>query len=577
MKKIICLPVLTLLYFFSFAQTWTSFGSGIPDALSGGPSVFSILEFNDTLFAGGNITTAGGITTNDSLAGWDGYGWFNAGLNTDINQLLVYNNELYAVGGFGIKKKSGAAWIDLGSGLNAGANALAVYNNHLYVGGSFTNAGGVTAYHIAQWDGANWSAVGGGCSDMVQSLVVNNNILYVFGQFTQVDGVLSVNYGAQWNTTAWSVMPGLPPTNTGAILGPAAAYQDTLYFANTSGNLYRYANDTATVFIGFSTLVSNATPVSLANLFNKLYIGLSSPCGGGVCPTALYYNGASVNMLAGGGYYFGEYNCQLVSSGNSTYSSFARLWTAPTAGFTANQVTACQGDTVTFSDTVCQGVTSRLWTFPGGTPDSSTVENPTVVYSQQGTYNVGLTIYNPVGFHSVQVANYITVTPAPAQPMITQIGNILISSASSGNQWYRNDTLLPNETTHLDTVPNNIAFYQCYSVTVSNGTCSATSDTICFSPTTTTGINNPSVLNMGIYPNPSNGEFFVRFENNTNSESQITITDILGNKVYAETFLSSVGTVTRSIKTESFAAGIYIVTLHIDDKTSNEKIVMSGY
>ena len=69
----------------------------------------------------------------------------------------------------------------------------------------------------------------------------------------------------------------------------------------------------------------------------------------------------------------------------------------PTADFVADPVTVCQGSDVNFTDASTCGATSWSWSFPGGTPSTSTAQNPTVTYSTIGTYDVTLTATNAFG------------------------------------------------------------------------------------------------------------------------------------------------------------------------------------
>lgn len=84
--------------------------------------------------------------------------------------------------------------------------------------------------------------------------------------------------------------------------------------------------------------------------------------------------------------------------------------TAPVAAFSANTTTICAGDQVSFSDASTNGPTSWSWSFPGGTPATSTAQNPTVTYSSPGTYSVTLTASNATGSDTETTSNYITVT-----------------------------------------------------------------------------------------------------------------------------------------------------------------------
>lgn len=86
---------------------------------------------------------------------------------------------------------------------------------------------------------------------------------------------------------------------------------------------------------------------------------------------------------------------------------------APTPAFTANSTTVCSGTTVNFTDQSTGSPTSWSWSFPGGTPSTSNLQNPTVTYPTAGTYNVSLTATNSVGSNSTTSSNYITVNTLP--------------------------------------------------------------------------------------------------------------------------------------------------------------------
>jgi PKD repeat protein len=62
------------------------------------------------------------------------------------------------------------------------------------------------------------------------------------------------------------------------------------------------------------------------------------------------------------------------------------------ANFTSNVTNVCSGNNVQFYDQSAGGPTSWTWDFPGGTPSSSTAQNPNINYASQGSYNVSLTI-----------------------------------------------------------------------------------------------------------------------------------------------------------------------------------------
>ena len=78
---------------------------------------------------------------------------------------------------------------------------------------------------------------------------------------------------------------------------------------------------------------------------------------------------------------------------------------------TTNGFSICLGGSVTYSDVSWNApVTSRLWTFEGGTPETSSAANPTVTYSTSGYKKVTLSVTNAAGTDVKAVDKYIFVS-----------------------------------------------------------------------------------------------------------------------------------------------------------------------
>ncbi len=84
--------------------------------------------------------------------------------------------------------------------------------------------------------------------------------------------------------------------------------------------------------------------------------------------------------------------------------------TAPDAAFTASATSIVKTHTVSFTDNSTGDPTSWSWTFEGGTPSTSTNQNPTITYNSAGTYDVSLTATNAEGSDTEAKTGYITVT-----------------------------------------------------------------------------------------------------------------------------------------------------------------------
>jgi PKD repeat protein len=118
---------------------------------------------------------------------------------------------------------------------------------------------------------------------------------------------------------------------------------------------------------------------------------------------------------------------------------------APLANFSASTTTVCAGSSVNFTDLSSGPPSSWAWTFAGGTPESSSVANPTnIVYSTPGTYDVSLTVTNLQGTNSKTITGYITVVSAPAAPAALSLGSCEgspvpdLTAEGDNIKWYSN-------------------------------------------------------------------------------------------------------------------------------------------
>jgi PKD repeat protein len=82
------------------------------------------------------------------------------------------------------------------------------------------------------------------------------------------------------------------------------------------------------------------------------------------------------------------------------------------AEFTSNKTSVCVGDQVEFYDDTYNAVSGWSWSFPSGTPSTSTVQNPIVTYNTPGVYEVTLTATNAGNSDTETKTGYIRVLPA---------------------------------------------------------------------------------------------------------------------------------------------------------------------
>ncbi len=223
---------------------WSTLGIGL-----GGPCNALALAPDGTLYAGGDFTTAGGVSANH-VAMWNGSAWapLGSGLNGEVLSLAVApDSTLYAGGRFTmageVKAKNiamwnGSSWVPLGMGLDGelsdpaakealrkaglppepvvdgevAALALAP-DGTLYAGGRFARADGKGANSIAKWNGTTWSPLGSGLTERGTSFppppvvaalaIAPDGTLYAGGSFDKAGGK-AANHIAKWNGSTWS-------------------------------------------------------------------------------------------------------------------------------------------------------------------------------------------------------------------------------------------------------------------------------------------------------------------------------------------------------------------------------------
>jgi PKD repeat protein len=164
------------------------------------------------------------------------------------------------------------------------------------------------------------------------------------------------------------------------------------------------------------TVVVSATVNAAIGLFtitypegNKLW---SFP---GQVPIQISSNNAAV----------GDYTVTITTTGSNGTPVHKRTATIrvvasvpPVANFTSTNTNPCEGQPTSFTDLSTGPPSNWAWSFPGATPDTSNVQNPTgIVYNTAGTYNVSLSVTNQMGTSNVVLYDFITVKQTPVAPI----------------------------------------------------------------------------------------------------------------------------------------------------------------
>ncbi|MEO1410224.1 MAG: PKD domain-containing protein, partial [Bacteroidota bacterium] len=230
---------------------------------------------------------------------------------------------------------------------------------------------------------------------------------------------LTVNFTDQssanvlgWN---WSFPGGNPASSTdqnpSVTYNAAGTYDVGLIVSNGTGNdtlsLAAYVTVDDLPSVGFSSSVNGTMVDFTNNSTNATTFNWDFGDGNGSTdanPTHTYAMD-------------GVYTVTLTATNNCgpvTTTETVTIVTAPTADFSADNVSGCAPLVVQFNNLSSLNATDYAWSFPGGDPATSTDQAPVVTYNTAGTYDVMLTVSNAAGSDMVSLSNYITVDDVPS-------------------------------------------------------------------------------------------------------------------------------------------------------------------
>ncbi len=142
-----------------------------------------------------------------------------------------------------------------------------------------------------------------------------------------------------------------------------------------------------------------------------------------------------------------------VATGTDDAYWFTAPACTPVAEFRADKDLVCGGGNVNFTDesynATVDGTWTWNWSFPGGTPNTSNLQNPTVTYNTPGLFNVTLTVSNSAGTSTpITKTNYIQV--------LNSNGALTLGTEDFSNPQFPNNILDPDASWEIEQNPVNI-------------------------------------------------------------------------------------------------------------------------
>ena len=224
-------------------------------------------------------------------------------------------------------------------------------------------------------------------------------------------------------------------SGTGSILVTVTAYNKVTY--QETVNILQSSNPPVCDFSGNPTTITVGESVTFTDLSTESPSSWSWSFQGADVTSSTQQN--PIITYSTPGTYNVTLNVGNVNGNDSetknAYITVNPVTEAPVANFSANNTTVIIGASVTFTDLSTNGPSAWSWSFDGGTPNTSTAQNPTIVYNTAGTYEVSLTASNSIGADTETKTAYITVSTdyCDASATITTDGFEYISKVELEN------------------------------------------------------------------------------------------------------------------------------------------------
>ncbi len=387
---------------------------------------------------------------------------------------------------------------------------------------------------------------------------------------------LSSSNTTSWN---WSFPGGTPATSTEqnpvVTYSSGGAYNVSLEATNAGGsdiiNQFNYI------------IISEAPTADFSTIVNGLTVNFSN---GSVGATQYDWNFGDTNtsMEQNPQHIYtepGTYNVELTatnSCGTSVHFVSVVVSSPPVVSFTSNITEGCAPIYVYFTDQSSDDVSSWSWTFNGGTPATSTDQNPVVTYDAAGVYNVSLIVTNAGGTATLTQNAYINVTDIPNADFTYDLSDNTVgftntSSGADSYLWIFGDSTSDNTNDNqLQHIYPAVGDYNV--MLIATNDCG--SDTIeQVVSITTTSLNDLGIYDaITIYPNPNDGQFTLVISGASRNQMELSVINVLGQILASEAVDFSSGQLIKQYDLTGWADGAYLLRIESEGSLVYRKIVL---
>ncbi len=323
----------------------------------------------------------------------------------------------YVEGDFQRSTNGGGGWVSISNGITGTAAWVAPIIQHPTQQQTFY-AGYQSVWRSTN-QGTSWTQLGniGAVLDEIRIAPSNTNIIFA----TAPNGVYKTTNGG----TSWSNVTGSIPVGSAQITDLAV---DNLNANNvyvtlsgySNGNKVYFSSNGGTTWTNYSTGLPNLPVNCIAytkNSAQAIYVGTD---------IGVYYREASMSswLLYNSGMpninvsdlqiYYPTNKLRAATYARGVWETdlYSNPLAPPNAAFGLAFSNGCQSIPLQFTDQSANTPTSWNWSFPGGSPATSSSQNPLVTYASTGIYSVTLTSINANG-SSNPYTTTISVVSAP--------------------------------------------------------------------------------------------------------------------------------------------------------------------
>lgn len=268
----------------------------------------------------------------------------------------------------------------------------------------------------------------------------------------------------------------------------------------------------------------------------------------------------------------------------------------PVADFSNSLAKICPLDSISFTDASTNASPGWTWYFPGGSPATSTLSNPSVLYPSTGVYEVSLVVENANGtdsiaklvevtFGNINLDLIIQTDQYPSETswdIMDDNGNILISGGG-----YANQSTLYEQLICLTEGCYEFAIYDAYgdgiccdfgngffeltdnaNVSIQGGSFGSSEVfQFCLEEDDDVGLTISGLSAFKMYPNPASDK--LTFLPQQKGIYSITVFDATGRKIIQEEALED----EHQINVANFASGVYQVKFQMEGSSVTKKFI----